>query len=48
LGLPQAVEAAARNQLCNPAEYVRRALIAALKADGIHLRADGKIETAKS
>jgi hypothetical protein len=43
LGLPQAIEAAARNQLTSPAEYVRRALVRALAADGVHLGADGAI-----
>ena len=44
LGLPQAVEAAARSQLTSSPEYVRRALLQALRGDGVHLGADGEIE----
>ena len=44
LGLPQAIEAAARRQLTTPPEYVRRALLQALKGDGVHLGADGEIQ----
>jgi predicted HicB family RNase H-like nuclease len=36
--LPAAVEIAARAQYTSPAEYLRRAVLQALKADGIDLR----------
>jgi hypothetical protein len=36
--LPAAVEAAARRQFTSPAEYLRRAVLQALRADGIDLR----------
>jgi hypothetical protein len=48
LGLPQAIEAAATRQLTSPAEYVRRALLGALNADGIRLEADGKFHIGQS
>jgi hypothetical protein len=44
IGLPQAIEAAARSQMTSPSEYVRRALLRALNADGVHLDADGRID----
>jgi hypothetical protein len=44
-GLPQAIEIAARAQFTNPAEYLRRAVVRALQADGVHLDADGRIAT---
>ena len=47
LGLPQAIEAAARRQLTSPPEYVRRALLNALNVDGVRLGVDGNIETAR-
>jgi hypothetical protein len=47
-GVPQAIEAAARRVLTSPSEYVRRAVLNALKADGVHLAADGKIQVAPS
>jgi hypothetical protein len=43
-GLPAAIEIAARVQLTSPAEYLRRALLAALEADGVRLDADGRID----
>jgi hypothetical protein len=45
VGLPDALEAAARLQLTSPAEYCRRALIRALRADGVRVDADGTITT---
>jgi predicted HicB family RNase H-like nuclease len=36
--LPAAVEVAARAQFTSPAEYLRRAVLQALRADGIDLR----------
>jgi hypothetical protein len=36
--LPAAVEAAARAQFTSPADYLRRAIAQALRADGIDLR----------
>jgi hypothetical protein len=47
LGLPQAIEAAARRQLTSPPEYIRRVLLQALKGDGVHLGADGRIDPAR-
>ena len=46
-GLPQAIDAAARRGLTSPSEYIRRAVVNALKADGVHLGANGKIELPK-
>jgi hypothetical protein len=46
LGLPQAIEAAARRQLTSPSEYVRRALLQALAADGVRLAPDGSVAVA--
>jgi hypothetical protein len=43
-GLPEAVAAAARHDLTSPSEFARRALVAACRAQGIELRADGRIE----
>jgi hypothetical protein len=43
-GLPQAIEIAARAQFTNPAEYLRRAVVRALQADGVHLDAEGRIK----
>ena len=40
VGLPDALEAAARQQLTSPAEYCRRALIQALRADGVRIEND--------
>jgi hypothetical protein len=45
-GLPQAIEVAARGQLTSPSEYVRRAVLRALTADGVHIGTGGNIETA--
>jgi hypothetical protein len=45
-GFPAAVEMAARLQLTSPSEYLRRAVLHALRADGVHLDADGRVETA--
>jgi hypothetical protein len=42
-GLPEAIEAAARRQLTSPTEYARRALVAALRSDGVRLRPDGRV-----
>jgi hypothetical protein len=42
-GLPQAIEAAARSQLTSPSEYVRRAVLSALKGDGIQVGTDGSV-----
>jgi hypothetical protein len=42
-GLPAAVEAAARYRLTSPSEWARRALLAALRADGLHLDEDGQV-----
>jgi hypothetical protein len=36
--LPAAVEIAARANLTSPAEYLRQAVVRALKADGVSLR----------
>jgi hypothetical protein len=47
LGLPQAIEAAARRQLTTAPEYVRRALLQALKGDGVRLGVDGNVDTAE-
>jgi hypothetical protein len=44
-GMPQAVEAAARAQLTAPSEYIRRAVLAALRTDGVHLDPDGHVDT---
>jgi hypothetical protein len=43
-GLSEAVEAAARHDLTTPAEFARRALVAACRAQGIELCADGRID----
>ena len=45
--LPQAIEAAARRGLTSPSEYVRRAVLNALKADGVHMGAEGQTKTAR-
>jgi hypothetical protein len=45
-GLPQAIEIAARAQLTSPAEYCRRALLAALGSDGVNLDGNGRISIA--
>lgn len=42
-GLPQAVSIAARRTLTSPAEWLRRSLVSALQADGVHLDAEGRI-----
>ena len=48
LGLPQAIEAAARRQLTSPPEYVREeALLNALSVDGVRLGADGNIDAVR-
>ena len=46
-GLPQAIDAAARRGLTSPSEYVRRAVVNALKADGVHMGAEGQTKTAR-
>jgi predicted HicB family RNase H-like nuclease len=40
--LPAAVEIAARAQFTSPAEYLRRAVLQALRADGIDLRGNAE------
>ena len=44
-GLPAALALAARAQLTSPCEYLRRAVVRALQADGVHLDAEGRIAT---
>jgi len=45
MGLPQAVEAAARLQFTSPSEWARRALLDALQVNGVRLGADGRVES---
>jgi hypothetical protein len=47
-GLPQAVEIAARRTLASPSEWMRRTLLSALEAEGVHLDSDGRIATPAS
>jgi hypothetical protein len=47
-GLPHAIEAAARSQLTSPSEYVRRAVLKALNADGIRLKGNGTIASPRT
>jgi hypothetical protein len=42
-GLPAAVEAAARRQFTSPSEWARRALLDALRSDGVHIGAAGRV-----
>jgi hypothetical protein len=48
LGLPAAVEHAARQEYTSGAEYARRALLTALSARGLHLLANGKVAVRNS
>ena len=41
--MQEAVSVAARLQLTSPSEYLRRAVLAALKTDGVRLGADGRL-----
>jgi hypothetical protein len=43
-GLPDALEAVARQRHTSPSEWMRRAILGALEADGVHLRYDGQVE----
>jgi hypothetical protein len=45
-GLPAAVEAAARRQFTSPSEWARRALLDALRSDGVHIGRPGVSEIA--
>jgi hypothetical protein len=47
-GLPAALQIAARQALTTPSEYLRRALLQAMRADGVHLDAEGRIATPHS
>jgi hypothetical protein len=47
-GLPQAIDAAARRGLTSPSEYVRRAVLNALKADGLDLGTDVNLPVGQS
>ena len=44
MGLNAAIAAAARLNLTSSAEWTRRAILHALKADGVRLAPDGQIE----
>ena len=43
--MQEAVTLAARMQFTSPSEYLRRAVLHALKADGVRLGPDGRVET---
>jgi hypothetical protein len=43
-GMPEAVEAAARQRHTNPSEWTRQAVLRALEADGVRLGADGRVQ----
>jgi hypothetical protein len=43
--MQEAVTLAARLQFTSPSEYLRRAVLHALRADGVRLGADGRLET---
>jgi hypothetical protein len=42
-GLPQAIEAAARQRHTNPSEWTRQAVLRALEADGVRLSTDSRV-----
>ena len=44
--MQEAVTVAARLQFTSPSEYLRRAVLYALRADGVRLSPDGHVETA--
>jgi hypothetical protein len=44
-GLPAAVQAAASREFTTPSDFVRRAIVQAVKTAGVELRADGRIES---
>ena len=46
LGLPDAIEAAARRGHTTASEWTRRALLRVLRDDGLHLLADGGVSGA--
>ena len=43
-GLPAAVQAAASREFTTPSDFVRRAIVEAVRTAGIELSADGKVE----
>jgi hypothetical protein len=43
--MQEAVTVAARMQFTSPSEYLRRAVLLALRTDGVRLGADGRVET---
>jgi hypothetical protein len=43
-GLPAAVQAAASRQCTTPSDFVRRAIVQAVKRAGVELCPDGRIE----
>jgi hypothetical protein len=46
--MQEAVTLAARLQFTSPSEYLRRAVLHALRADGVRLRPDGCVDTGDS
>jgi hypothetical protein len=48
VGFHAAIAAAARMNLTSSAEWTRRAILHALKADGVRLGADGRVDTGEA
>jgi hypothetical protein len=43
-GLPALVQAAASRECTTPSDFIRRAIVQAVRTAGVELRADGRIE----